>query len=497
MRRLTFSLLAVLAAACSRQTAEVAHSIAGGVIGTAEAAPRGNIWSERPQGVLPPGFTPPTSLAPLIKELKPAVVNISTTQVVHRRTRAAVQGVDPNDPFNQFFGQLFQGQAAPQEQRLHSLGSGFVINAKGLVVTNNHVIEDASEIKVKLADGREFSAEVLGKDPKVDLALLRLQGDVKGLQVVYLGDSDKLEVGDWAIAIGNPFGLDATVSHGIVSAKERIIGAGPYDDFIQTDAPINPGNSGGPLFNATGEVIGVNTAIFSPDGKGSVGIGFAVPVNMLKEELPQLESTGRVTRGWLGVSSQDLTPELAHSLKLAQTHGAVINDVFPDGPADRGGIRAGDVVTEVNGRHVDNFYQLLRAVAGVAPGSDAKVQVLREGKPVGLAVKVASRPEDDQLQRTTVGGDRMGVRVEAVSAELARRIGVKEGRGVAVTDVKEDGPAYAAGVRPGDVILEVNRRPVESVGAYSRAVAAVSAGELVLLRIQRQANSLYIAVRAG
>ncbi|MBS2027471.1 MAG: DegQ family serine endoprotease [Deltaproteobacteria bacterium] len=495
MRRSSLLVLPVFLAgiSCSRDsaTAAVLTPLAA-LEGTASAATRSGLWSERPKNALPAGFVPPTSLAPLIKEMKPAVVNISTTQVVRRRGPSA----DPNDPFNQFFGQFFGGEQQ-QVQRLHSLGSGFVINAKGLVVTNNHVIDGASEIKVKLGDGREFSADVVGKDPKVDLALLKLQGDVKDLPIVYLGDSDKTDVGDWVIAIGNPFGLDHTVSHGIVSAKERIIGAGPYDDFIQTDAPINPGNSGGPLFNVNGEVVGVNTAILSPNGQGSVGIGFAVPVNMLKEELPQLESSGHVVRGWLGVSSQDLTPELARTLKLSAMKGAVINDVFPDSPADKGGMHAGDVVTELNGRHVDNFYELLRAVAGIAPGTDTKVQVLREGKPVTLLVKVVEKPEDEQIAKSVQGGDRLGIRVEAVSAELARRTGLKEGRGVAVTDVKEDGAAYAAGVRPGDVILEVNRRPVESLNAYQRVVGAASPGDLVLLRVQRRGSTLYIAVRAS
>jgi len=495
MRRNLLVLPVILAGiSCSRDSASALTPLAA-LEGTAAAATRPGLWSERPKGTLPAGFVPPTSLGPLVKELKPAVVNISTTQVVKRR--ATMPGMDPNDPFNQFFGQFFGGDQQQQVQRLHSLGSGFVINAKGLVVTNNHVIDGASEIKVKLGDGREFSADVLGKDPKVDLALLKLQGDVKDLPVVYLGDSDKTDVGDWVIAIGNPFGLDHTVSHGIVSAKERIIGAGPYDDFIQTDAPINPGNSGGPLFNVNGEVVGVNTAILSPNGQGSVGIGFAVPVNMLKEELPQLESTGHVVRGWLGVSSQDLTPELARSLHMTATKGAVINDVFPESPADKGGMRAGDVVTELNGRHVDNFYELLRAVAGISPGTDTKVQVLREGKPVTLLVKVVEKPEDEQIARSVQGGDRLGIRVEAVSTELARRTGLKEGRGVAVTDVKEDGAAYAAGVRSGDVILEVNRRPVESLNAYQRVVGAANPGDLVLLRVQRRGSTLYIAVRAS
>jgi serine protease Do len=475
-------------------------ALAVALAGPAPASAKGKdvqIWSERGSTPMPAGFVPPSSFAPLVKELKPAVVNISTTQVV-KRPKLRQQGPGlTDDPFNQFFGKFFGGQGGAQEQRRQSLGSGFIINARGLVITNNHVIEDASEIRVKLSDGREFSAEVQGADPKTDVALLKLKGDVKDLPVVYLGDSDKLDVGDWMVAIGNPFGLDQTVSHGIVSAKERVIGAGPYDDFIQTDAPINPGNSGGPLFNLRGEVVGVNTAILSPNGQGSVGIGFAVPINMVKEEIPQLESTGHVTRGWLGVSIQDLTPELARTLKLESTHGAVVNDVFPGGPAEKGGLKAGDVVTELNAKKIDNFYQLLRGVASVIPGSDAKLSVLREGKLVALVIHVAERPEDDQLAKAAVGTtDRLGLKVETVSSEVAKAVGVKEGRGVAVTEVKEDSAASAAGVLAGDVILEVNRRQVETVNSYASALAQAKPGDLVLLRVQRRSASLYIAVRA-
>jgi len=459
------------------------------------AARASQLWSERPAGTLPAGFTPPGSLAPLIKQLTPAVVNISTTQVVRRQV--TMPGIDPRDPLNQFFGQYLGGRRT-LEQRLHCLGSGFIINDRGLVVTNNHVIDGASKITVKLADGREFDAKVLGSDPKVDVALLQLQGDVKNLPVLYLGNSDKAEVGDWVIAIGNPFGLDHTVSHGIISAKERIIGAGPYDDFIQTDAPINPGNSGGPLFNVHGEVVGVNTAILSPNGKGSVGIGFAVPVNMVKDELPTLEKNGHMVRGWLGVSIQDLTPELARSLNVTQTHGAVVNDVFPGSPADKGGMKPGDVVVDFNGRHVDNFYELLRAVAGVKPGARVKVKVVRDVKPLSLSVLVAARPDDGEpVSSDTSSGDRLGIKVEPVSPALAQRVGVKAGEGVAVAAVAADGPAYAAGVRPGDVILEVNRHAVRSPEAYVGAVSHAKAGELVLLRVQRQGSALYIAVRAG
>ncbi|MGI5861441.1 MAG: trypsin-like peptidase domain-containing protein, partial [Myxococcales bacterium] len=317
--------MSALALGCNQERSGLSQVVDSAVLGDAQAAPAKQLWTQRATDEpLPEGEVPLASLAPLVKRLKPGVVNIYTTSVTRSPRRQAPQGFV--DPFEEFFRRFNEG--SPGERRRQSLGSGFIINSDGYVLTNNHVVENAAGIRVKLNDGRELEAKAVGLDPKTDLALLKLQGkDVHDLPIVYLGDSDKLEVGDFTLAVGNPFGLDHSVSLGIVSAKERVIGAGPYDDFIQTDAAINPGNSGGPLFNLRGEVVGVNTAIVAH----GQGIGFAVPINMVKELLPQLLE-GRVVRGWLGVSIQDVTPELAAMLNLKEARGALVSAGMKGGP---------------------------------------------------------------------------------------------------------------------------------------------------------------------
>src|SRR5690606_9070537 len=332
-------------------------------------------------------LVPFTSFAPLVKQLKPAVVSISTRSVVRYRAM---------DPFEEFF-RRFMGEPPyrrdPGEGTRtmpRSLGSGFIIHESGVVLTNNHVIERADEILVKLADGREFKATVVGRDPKTDVAVLRLD-NAKDLPTVRLGDSDALEVGDWVVAIGNPFGLSHSVSTGIVSAKERFIGAGPYDDFIQTDAAINPGNSGGPLFDIHGNVVGINTAIVAQ----GQGIGFAVPINLVKALLPQLLEKGHVSRGWLGVMIQDVNESLAESLGLEGTRGALIAEVVEGSPAEKAGLRHGDVVVSVDGKPIDGYIQLSRTIALLAPGSTVEIGIVRDRKEMRIPVTIAER-EDDQ-----------------------------------------------------------------------------------------------------
>ncbi|MFI5388019.1 MAG: PDZ domain-containing protein, partial [Fimbriimonadales bacterium] len=333
---------------------------------------------------------------------------------------------------------------------------------------------------------------------------LRIKSEtpLKDLPSVYLGDSDKLEVGDFVVAIGNPFGLDHSVSLGIVSAKERVIGTGPYDDFIQTDAAINPGNSGGPLFNLKGEVVGVNAAVVSAD-RGQ-GIGFAVPINLVKEVVPSLETNGSMSRGFLGVGIQEVTPELAKLFRMERLGGALVKEVFPDSPAEKGGLKAGDVVTAVNGREVRTINQLSRFVALVSPGQSASLTVLRDGKEHKFSVKVAERPQDEQMTtmrsgtpRPSVPGaaDRLGLSVQPMSSDLAHRFGINRREGLVVVDVDADSPAAAAGVTPGSLILEVNRTPVRSVADYQRVIAAAKQGDLVLLRLQREDAAVYVAVR--
>jgi serine protease Do len=443
-------------------------------------------WHDRTPAVGELGREIP-SLAPLVKAVRPAVVNISTTQRVQQ-------------PRNQFFEQFF-GQQMPRQAERHSLGSGFIIHEQGYVLTNNHVIEGADSIKVKLADGREFPARVVGADSKTDVALVKIEAKT-AFPFVYLGDSDRLEVGDWVLAIGNPFGLELSATHGIVSAKERAIGAGIYDDFIQSDALINPGNSGGPLFNLSGEVVGINSAI-NPNGQG---IGFAVPINIAKQLLPTLEQGKAVVRGFLGVGLQPLNQDLAQSLGLSSTDGALISGVTPDGPAAKGGLKQGDVVVGFNGKKISTANELTRSVGSTAPGVKASLDVIRDGKAKNLTVRVGVRPTDEQLAmgpRGDSGGtgeqapapDALGLAVIPLAPAQAQAMGITSGDGVMVAGVADDGAAAQVGVQQGDVVLEVNRKAVRSVNDYKQALAGVKQGAMVLLRLQRQQASIYVAVK--
>ena len=329
----------------------------------------------------------------LAKRLRPVVVNVSTTQVSEGRDQP--QFGDPfgqNDPSNEFWRRFFGAPSQPGPYRQKSLGSGFIIDRDGSILTNNHVVENAQKIVVKLADGQEYEAKVVGRDPKTDIAVIKI--NAKGnLPVASLGDSDRLEVGEWVMAIGNPFGLDNTVTSGIVSAKGRHIGQGPYDNFIQTDASINPGNSGGPLINLSGEVVGINTAIFSRTG-GNIGIGFAIPTNLVKELLPQLKGKGKVTRGYLGVAIQKVTPEIAESLGMDSARGALVSNVSKDGPAEKAGVKVGDVILEFDGREVTGSTDLPILVARTAVNKKVRLKVLRDKKEATLTAAVGELKEE-------------------------------------------------------------------------------------------------------
>lgn len=329
----------------------------------------------------------PLSFASLAKELNPAVVNINTTQLIEG-FGGFPSPFREGDPFEEFFKRFF-GDIFPPEYKQRSLGSGFIISRDGYIVTNNHVVENAQEIKITLMDGKRFDGKIIGRDSKTDLALIKINPK-EDLPAAKFGDSEKLEVGDWVMAIGNPFGLGHTVTAGIVSAKGRIIGAGPYDDFIQTDASINPGNSGGPLFNLSGEVVGVNTAILG----GAQGIGFATPINLAKEVISQLKEKGGVIRGWIGVSAQRLTPEIARSFNLKETNGALISEVAPQGPADRAGLMRGDIILEFDGKEVKQVEDLPRIVAATPVGKTVKVKVLRDGEIKTFSIAIERSPEE-------------------------------------------------------------------------------------------------------
>src|SRR5262249_37808127 len=342
------------------------------------------------------------------------------------------------------------------------LGSGFVISPDGHVLTNNHVVDEASQIRVKLSDGRELDAKVVGRDAKTDLALLKIEAS--GLPVVPLGDSAQLQVGEPVMAIGNPFGLEQTVTTGIVSATGRVIGNGPYDDFIQTDASINPGNSGGPLINTQGQAVGINTAIFSRSG-GSVGIGFAIPVNVAKPVVTQLAATGHIVRGWLGVGIQPVTADLARGFHLSGHEGALVASVVDGSPADKAGVKAGDVIVEYDGRKVAGADGRPRPVAQPAVGRSVPWTVGRDGKPVALTATVGRLAENEQAEATPDNQAKptLGLALEPLTPELASELGVAAKRGVVVRGVEGDGPAANAGLRTGDVIVEVDRHPVGSV----------------------------------
>ncbi|GFO62580.1 DegQ family serine endoprotease [Geomonas paludis] len=423
--------------------------------------------------------------AKLAKKLKPAVVNISTSKTMAMKKRQHPGG----DPFQEYFDKFFE---APRQQphKQQSMGSGFIISDDGYIITNNHVVKDADDIKVKLSDGREYKGEIKGRDDKLDLALVKI--DTKAhLPVAPLGDSDKMEVGDWVMAIGNPFGLSQTVTAGIVSAQGRVIGSGPYDDFIQTDASINPGNSGGPLFNTDGEVIGINTAIVA----GGQGIGFAIPINMAKEILPQLKASGKVTRGWLGVSVQMVTQDLAKSFGMESEQGALVAEVMKDSPAEKAGVKGGDIILEYDGHVIKDMAELPRRVAATPVGKKVKLVVLRDGKQVPLQVTVEKLKDSGEDEDAAVTGDRLGLKVADLTPERAQQMRMQGEKGVLVTDVQPDSIAERAGIMEGDLIREVNGVRISGVKDYSKVVAAVKKGGYLKMLLRRGDTSLFVALR--
>ena len=417
----------------------------------------------------------------LAKRLRPGVVNISTTQINNR-----------GDTSN-FFGQSgrFGAPSSREQFRQRSLGSGFIIEPDGLILTNFHVVDNAERITVRLLDGRELTGKVVGADQKTDIALVKISA--QDLPVAPLGDSDRLEVGEWVMAVGNPFGFDNTVTSGIVSAKDRQIGAGPYDHFIQTDASINPGNSGGPLVNLQGEVVGIDTAIFSQSG-GNIGIGFAIPINLVKDLLPQLKNGGKITRGWLGVSIQGITPDLAESLGLGQVKGALVSSVVHDSPADRAGIQEGDVIVGYEGKAINNANDLPTLVAGTPVGKTVSLQVFRGKKETPVAVAIGQLKEEEVVASTTETGD-LGLTVEQITPEIADDLGLEETHGVVVTAVAPDGPGDEAGFQPGDIVREINRQPVRNLSDYGKIMARAAHGKSILFLVQREDTSIFLALR--
>jgi serine protease Do len=429
----------------------------------------------------------------LAKKMKPVVVNISTTQVSESRGQQEFGSpFGDEDPFNDFWRRFFGGPMPRGPQRQRSLGSGFIIDADGSILTNNHVVENAQKIVVKLSDDQEFEAKVVGRDAKTDIAIIKITAKT-ALTAASLGDSDHLDVGEWVVAIGNPFGLDSTVTSGIVSAKGRHIGQGPYDNFIQTDASINPGNSGGPLINLRGEVIGINTAIFSRTG-GNMGIGFAIPINLAKELLPQLRGKGKVTRGYLGVLIQKVTPEIAESLGMERGYGALVANVSKDGPADKAGVKVGDVIVEFDGKEVKDSVELPTIVARTPVDKKVRMKVLRDKKEVSLNVAVGELKDEEVVASAPEKGE-LGMTVQKLTPQLAENLGLDKTDGVVVTAVEPGSAADEAGIRRGDVIVEVDRKPVRGVEEYRKAIAGSRKGRGVLFLVRRGESTLFLALK--
>jgi serine protease Do len=435
----------------------------------------------------------PASFADLTDKVKPAVVNISTTKVIRpgRGMLRSPFGEDGPLGGDEFFNRFFGGSPR-REFKQKSLGSGFIISHDGYIFTNNHVVEQADKIIVKISDGREFEAKVIGKDAKTDLALIKIKSN-ESLPVVEIGDSEKLRVGDWVIAIGNPFGLEQTVTAGIVSAKGRVIGAGPYDNFIQTDASINPGNSGGPLFNMEGKVVGINTAVVAQ----GQGIGFAIPIDMAKAVLADLKSKGKVTRGWLGISVQDISEDMVRTMKLKSRNGAVISDVFRGDPADKAGIKPGDVVVEVNGQKIKDTHELLLKIAAMRVGERIEIKAIRDGAEKTFEIIVAERTEKAELaaERRSGGADDLGMALQDITPDVAKYLGLQKRNGVIVVDVKDGSIADEVGIQPKDIILEVNKIKVSSMKDYAREMSKRKTKDSILLLVKRGRSTFYVAIR--
>ncbi|MHB8138685.1 MAG: DegQ family serine endoprotease [Smithellaceae bacterium] len=431
----------------------------------------------------------PLSFSELTERVKPAVVNISTSKTF--KGRSGFGTPFGGSPFGDDFFDRFFGDMPSREFKQRSLGSGFIISNDGYIFTNNHVVEKADKILVKISDGKEYEAKVIGTDANTDIALIKIKPD-NSLPVADIGDSESVKVGEWVIAIGNPFGLDATVTAGIISAKGRVIGAGPYDNFIQTDASINPGNSGGPLFNMEGKVIGINTAIVAQ----GQGIGFAIPINMAKNILRDLKTKGKVTRGWLGITVQDISDDIAKNLNHKNKSGALVSDVFKGDPADKAGLKVGDIITEINGKPIKDTHELLLTIAALHVGQSMVVKAIRDGQEMTFKVTVAERKDNAELAAVRPGSEKghFGISAQEVTPDIARQLGVRP-EGVMVTNIQEGSPADEVGIQPQDIIVQVNRVKISSMNDYTREITKAGVKKSVTLLIKRGRSSFFVAMR--
>jgi serine protease Do len=434
-----------------------------------------------------------SSFAPLVKEVLPSVVNISSSKVVHNRMDSA-EGL-PMDPFfRQFFGKDAPGHSTvPKDLREKALGSGVIVSPEGYILTNNHVVDGATDVRVTLSDKREFQARIVGTDPKTDIAVLKI--DATDLKPITIGDSSKVQVGDISLAIGNPFGVGQTVTNGIISATRRgNLGIEDYEDFLQTDAPINPGNSGGALINDRGELVGINTAIISHGSGGSQGIGFAVPSNLARQVMDEILKNGHVTRAYLGIYPQYLTPAMAKAFGEKQSQGIVIGDVSANSPAQAAGLQRGDIILEMNGKPVSDSNQLRMSISMMQPGTELKLKLLRKGNEVQTSVKLAEMPtETAKVNSDEEGGSKAleGVEVTNLNANIAEQLGVPAAtKGVVVTEVDPSSKMSDSGLQKGDVIQEVNRQPVNNVSEFQNAIR--KGGSDPLLLVNRGGRTLFI-----
>jgi serine protease Do len=443
----------------------------------------------------------------IAEKASPAVVAIKVEKhiAVNYPQYQSPFGNVPFDPFSDhFFNYFFRRQMPQQPQRMPKQspkrefvqtgqGSGFIVSADGFILTNNHLVGDEEHVKVTLTDGREFSAKIIGTDPDSDVAVIKI--DVNTLPFLEMADSDKIEVGEWVLAIGNPFGLSHTVTAGIVSAKGRSgLGISTYEDFIQTDAAINPGNSGGPLIDLDGKVIGINTAIIGPGG--NIGIGLAIPINIATSAYKQIISKGSVTRGWLGVAIEDLTPDKMKQLDVNEAKGILVPEVMVNSPAAKAGIKAGDIIVEMDGRPVDNAGELQRKIAMYEPGTSVKLVVVREGSREKITVELEKRPSKEQLE-AGMGNDttaKLGLEVQSLTKDLAKQYGYEDLKGVIVTGVEEDSPAASAGIEPGCLIQEINRNLVTNIRQYNEEIQkAVKSGRVMML-IRFENRSIFVVL---
>ena len=428
------------------------------------------------------------SISPTVKRLTPSVVNISTTNVIKASPYQ-------DEYFKKFFEKFFPEQMPGREFRNKGLGSGFVMSSDGYVITNNHVVRKAEEIEVILEGGKKYTAKIVGTDPATDLALLKI--DPEGLlPAVEMGDSSALAIGDGVFAIGNPFGLGHTVTAGIVSAKGRALGIGRYDNFIQTDAAINPGNSGGPLFDYEGKVVGVNTAVMA---RGQ-GLGFAIPINMARTVVEHLKVHGKVIRGWLGIMIQDITPEISEALGINRDKGGLVSEVKEGSPADKAGIRRGDVIVSVEGEKIPDAATLARKLALTKPGVDTKFAVLRDGKEKVFTIKLIEHPENEKIEESPdklKAEEELGIEVTEITEQLRNRFKIKTSGGVIIVKVARGSLASEAGFRPGDVIMEVNGDAVGGLDEYQEALEEYGSRETLLFLIERRGRTIYLGVKTG